>query len=196
MHENKQTSPSSRHRPFYQLPLFWIILIILVVAGILIVPRVLAKPAPEGTTTPISTTTTSSSNTSSTSSEAKSTTETAEESSSSTSDGKTPTKYDGEDPNTSASLTGSLTTARFSGDKLIVRVNIDQYLSSGTCTLTISSGSNQLVKTANLIPSAATSTCEGFDVPSSELSGFNRPLSVTINLTSGDKIGIIEGQVE
>ena len=103
---------------------------------------------------------------------------------------------EGTDPNKSAVITGVLTRADVSGDKAIIRVNIDQYLSSGTCTLTISSGSNQLVKTANLIPSAATSTCEGFDVPSSELANFSRPLSISISLTSGDKTGIIEGQVE
>ena len=195
MHENKQTSPSSRHRPFYQLPLFWIILIILVVAGILIVPRVLAKPA---STNDQPTTTTSSSTSTSSSKNTQSTEQPSTKPDTTTSDSgdKTPTQYDGEDPNTSASLTGSLTTARFSGDKLIVRVNIDQYLSSGTCTLTISSGSNQLVKTANLIPSAATSTCEGFDVPSSELANFSRPLSISLSLTSGDKPGILEGQVE
>lgn len=195
MHKNKQTSPSSRHRPFYQLPLFWIILIILVVAGILIVPRVLAKPA---STSDQPTTTTSSSTSTSSSKNTQSAEQPSTKPDTTTSDSgdKTPTKYDGEDPNTSASLTGSLTAARFSGDNLILRVNIDQYLSSGTCNLTISDGTHTLAKSANLIPSAATSTCEGFDIAGSELSNFARPLSITIRLTSGDKTGTIEGKVE
>ena len=194
MQQNKQPTPSiRRHRPFYKIPLFWIIFIIIIAAGVIFVPRVLAKKQPTATSQPSSQTTSPTTKTETTQSLE---TKTTQESKSSDSDGKTPAKYDGEDPNVSESITGTLTTARFSGDKLILRVNIDQYLSSGTCQLTVSDGAHTLAKTANLIPSAATSTCEGYDIAGSELSSFARPLYITINLTSGDKSGIIEGQAE
>ena len=196
MQQNKQPTPSiRRHRPFYKLPVFWVILTALVVAGAIFVPRVLAKKPSAADTQP-SSQTTSSTTKSDTAQSSETKTTPSDTTTPTDSDGKTPTKYDGEDPNTSASLTGSLTAARFSGDNLILRVNIDQYLSSGTCNLTISDSTHTLAKSANLIPSAATSTCEGFDIAGSELSNFARPLSITIRLASGDKTGIIEGKVE
>lgn len=196
MQQNKQPTPSiRRHRPFYKIPLFWIIFVIILLAGAFTAQRVIAaKKKPSVTTDQTSSQTTSF--TAKSESTQPSETKTTQESKPADSDGKTPAKYDGEDPNTNASLTGSLTAARFSGDKLVIRVNIDQYLSSGTCNLAVSDGAHQLAKSATLIPSAATSTCEGFDIAGSELSSFARPLYITISLTSGDKSGIIEGKVE
>lgn len=111
-------------------------------------------------------------------------------------DGKTPEKYDGDDANTSESLTGVITYAAFSNGKLVIRTNIDQYLSSGSCALTLSDGSNSVSRAASIVPEASTSTCEGFDVPTSELSDFDRPIAITINLSSGDRVGTITGSVE
>jgi len=199
MPKNKQSSPSiRRHRPVYQLPLFWVILIAVLVGGAFVVKHVLAtkkQPSTPTSSTQASSSASSSSTTSKASEPSKEPTSQSAPSSDA-SGGKTPVQYDGEDPNTSATLTGTLTAARFSGDQLIIRVNIDQFLSSGTCHLAISDGTHQLQKDANLVSAARTSTCEGFDLASSELSGFARPLYITISLTSGDKFGIIEGRVE
>ncbi len=107
---------------------------------------------------------------------------------------KTPTQNDGEDPNISASLTGSLTSINVSGSSLVLRVNIDQYLSSGTCSLTLSSGSSVVEKSAAILPTVATSSCEGFDVPLSELG--SGAWKIEINLTSGDRVGKITGSVD
>lgn len=192
MQQNKQPNPSFRHRPFYQLPAFWLILAIFITAGVIIVPRVLAKTSPTPEQPQAQPTATPQSDPTSPSQTNIPQTETKPAGSGD----KTPVQYDGEDPNTSASLTGTLTTARFSGDKLILRVNIDQYLSSGACNLTVSDGTHTLSRSANLIPSAATSTCEGFDLSGSELANFTRPLHIAISLTSGDKSGTIEGKVE
>ncbi|MBR3320095.1 hypothetical protein IKG20_02215 [Candidatus Saccharibacteria bacterium] len=195
MPENKQPNPSSRrHRPVYQNPLFWIIIAIAIAGATFAIIHFSNKPGDgdsETSIVPIDTkpeevspkiTPTDSS--------------TTKTDSASETDGKTPTKYDGDDPNLSESLTGSFTTARFSNDKLILRVNIDQYLSSGTCTLEIVGSDQTVSKTANLVPSASTSTCEGFDVPADELTNFSRPLTVRIKLSSGDKSGLIESEVE
>lgn len=197
MQKNKQPTPS-RHRPFYQLPTFWIICIIIIIitiVGIIFVPRILAKNQPAASpTAPTPTNLEAQKSKDTKSSETPQSSEQKDKTPSS--DNKTPAKYDGEDPNVAETLSGIITTARFSGDKFILRINIDQYLSAGTCNLTLSDGTHQLSKTANLIPSASTSTCEGFDISSSELSNFAKPIYITINLISSDKTGIIEGKVE
>lgn len=207
MPENKQSKSLSpdpqasarRHRPLYKHPLFYLALIVILAVGAVFAIKYFAKPsAPAESTSKSSTSAETQIAKSSTSTtDAAPTTPTNTSSSSSTSpDGKTPEQYEGSDPNTSASLTGVLSAARFDGDKLVLRVNIDQYLSGGTCTLIISDGVNQLEKSATLAPVVSTSSCEGFDISGAELSGFSRPLNITINLTSGDKTGVITGAVE
>ncbi len=103
-------------------------------------------------------------------------------------------QYEGEDANNSDSLTGVVTYAAVVGDKVTIRVSIDQYLSSGTCGLTLTrSGATVYSSIANIVGSASTSTCEGFDVPTSELGG--GAMEIIINLNSGDRKGVIRGEV-
>ena len=111
---------------------------------------------------------------------------------------KTPEQYSEENANTTETITGTITTARFSGDNLIIRVNIDQYLSSGTCELTLTdSASNTFSKVANISPSAFTSTCEGFDLTTTDLNPIARPpVDINIKLISGEKTGTITGRVD
>ena len=207
MQKNKQLKPSqateSRRRPFYKHPLFLTAVILIVVAGIVFaVLHFTKKPATPFDST-VSNTQSSNQPKSpqpSTDPEKESSKETSADTTSTDSsispDGKTPEKYEGADPNQRETLTGDLTTARFDGDRLIIRVNIDQYLSYGTCQLTLTSGTNKLEQTVRLIPSVSTSTCEGFDVTAGELSNFPRPINININLTSGEKTGIITGVAE
>lgn len=108
-------------------------------------------------------------------------------------DKKTPTKYEGEDPNTLSSLTGSITSTEVVDETLYVYVNIDQYLSDGTCSLTMTSGSLSYTATAKLFADVSTSSCEGFAIPVSELSG-GKNWSISIDLVSGDKSGVITGE--
>jgi len=96
---------------------------------------------------------------------------------------------EGEDPNKSATITGVITRADVSNDKLVLRVNIDQYLSGGTCTLTV----GNYTEVANVADSASTSTCEGFDIPLSKLASGEQALK--IDIASGDKQGTITGKV-
>ena len=107
--------------------------------------------------------------------------------------GKTIKQNEGEDPNSSTSITGSLTSTNKSGDKLILRANIDQYLSSGTCSLKLENSGNVVEKTADIFPTASTSSCNGFDIPLSELS--SGTWSIIISLSSGDKVGEIKGEI-
>ena len=201
MAKNKHQTVSRRHRAFYKQPLFHIFILILLAVGAILLFR---QPPKEPTFTDSTSSSvsspkehsTSTSNTTSSSTTTPAESSTSANNSSVSPDGKTPEKYEGADPNNSESITGSITTARFDGDNLIIRVNIDQYLSGGTCTLTLSDGGNQMEKSARLTPVAATSSCEGFDITNSELNGYSRPLDITITLSSGDKTGVITGRVE
>ena len=111
-------------------------------------------------------------------------------------DGKTPQQYDGQDANVAETLTGVVTYASFTNGNLVIRTNIDQYLASGTCVLTLSAGSASVTYSAPIIPEASTSTCQGFDIPESELSSFAKPISITVQLTSGSRTGTITGSVQ
>lgn len=117
----------------------------------------------------------------------------AEAKKSDSADGKDIKQNEGSDPNSSESLTGSLTSAAQSGDNLIIRVNIDQYLSSGTCVLKLESSGKVVEKSAPIFPTASTSSCEGFDVPVSELG--SGKWDIIITLSSGEKTGEIKGEV-
>ena len=102
-------------------------------------------------------------------------------------------QYDGEDPNEANELSGAVTFAGVNGEKLMIRVNIDQYLTEGKCELTLKKdGANIYSSIANIIGSASTSTCEGFDVPTSELGGGT--VEININISAGERSGVIRGE--
>ena len=102
-------------------------------------------------------------------------------------------QYDGNDPNTSASLTGALTYVGVTNGNLRLRVNIDQYLSSGSCNLVLSRNGSQIYSdSASIVDSASTSTCEGFDIATSALGSGN--LLISISISSGGKTGTITGE--
>lgn len=100
---------------------------------------------------------------------------------------------EGDDPNTLDILTGTITAARVSGEQFIIRVNLDQYLSSGACSLTMTNGKKTYSATANILSSVSTSTCEGFDVPMDKIS--SGTWSISIDLVSDEKVGNISQEV-
>lgn len=103
-------------------------------------------------------------------------------------------QYDGEDPNMAEELSGALTYVGVSGSNLLIRVNIDQYLSSGTCRLEISRGGQVVFSdSAAIVSAASTATCEGFNVPMSELG--SGTVEIKVYLDSGGKTGRIVGGV-
>lgn len=104
-------------------------------------------------------------------------------------------QYDGDNPNNSGRVTGVITYAGASGDNLLIRMNIDQYLNGGTCSLNLNKdGGSVYVAEASIIDSASTSTCEGFNVPMAGLG--SGKYSIIIYINSGDKSGTISGEVE
>lgn len=108
--------------------------------------------------------------------------------------GKKVKQYEGDNPNKAEELSGAVTYAGVIEGKLMIRVNIDQYLGSGSCELRVLNGDTVIYnETANIVSSASTATCEGFDVSASRFDGGN--YTIMIELESGDKTGSIRGEV-
>ena len=104
-------------------------------------------------------------------------------------------QYDGEDPNEMDELTGVITFAGVFGDKLTIRVNVDQYLENGACELLLLKENDTIYNSvANIVGNASTSTCEGFDIPVSELEESGQ-MTIKIKLDSGERTGVIIGEV-
>lgn len=102
-------------------------------------------------------------------------------------------QYTGQDPNTFDELTGVVTYASVVDGKLMIRVNIDQYLTEGTCDLTLSRGGAMMYSdTTNIVSGASTATCQGFDIATAGLGEGN--MQININLTANGKSGVIRGE--
>jgi cytoskeletal protein RodZ len=101
--------------------------------------------------------------------------------------------YEGENTNTSQTLTGVINYAGVTNGTLIIRTTVNQALSSGTCQLTLSSGSKTATRSSNITQNPSSSTCEGFDIPISELGSGS--WNITITITSGDRSGELKGNV-
>ena len=109
-------------------------------------------------------------------------------------DEKEEPSYDGENPNQGELLTGVITRSERMNDYLVIRVNIDQYLGEGSCQLILKrDGEIVLTDTVSIVSSAATATCEGFDVPVAEIGEGDYGIEILVN--SGDKNGVINGEV-
>ncbi len=101
--------------------------------------------------------------------------------------------YDGENPNEMEVLTGVVTYAGATGDNLMIRVNIDQYLEEGECRLALYENGAVIYRDdTQIVGGASTATCEGFNVPISEIGSGN--YEIVINLNSGEKVGTIRGE--
>ena len=109
-------------------------------------------------------------------------------------DPKKTKQYEGEDPNVSNELTGSITSAFIANGNFSLRVNINQFISGGTCTLTMTKGDIVITKTAPIVAAASTSTCQGFDSADAEFSSGTWHAKIDL-LSSDNKKGIIEGEV-
>lgn len=102
-----------------------------------------------------------------------------------------PPNYEGPDANASESLTGSINYAGVIDGKLTIRTTINQALDSGSCEIGLTNGATTITRTSGIIPNPSSSSCEGFDIPTSELGSGN--WEITIKITSGDKSGVLKG---
>ena len=105
-------------------------------------------------------------------------------------------QYEGNDPNKNDVITGAVTYAGVNGGELMVRVNIDQFLNGGECVMTIYDGGGAAVyeARAEVVDSAATSSCAGFNVPVGGIE--NGSYEVVIGVVSEGKKGEIRRTVE
>ena len=107
---------------------------------------------------------------------------------------KTPIQNEGDNPNSGSQLTGSISRSSVNEGQLNLLFNIDQLLGAGTCDLTLTSGGYTKKYTANVIANPASSSCEGFSVPVADLAA-SKNWHIKLLVTSGNKTGIIEGDV-
>lgn len=110
--------------------------------------------------------------------------------------GQTPKQYEGENPNNSEGITGYISHNAVSGDVLRLRVVINQMMdNTGNCELILSSKESGSVvkKTTKTVSGPTTGTCEGFDIPISELGSGG--WGIEIKIDANGKSGIIRGEV-
>ena len=103
-------------------------------------------------------------------------------------------QYDGEDANKSAELTGAITYAGEADGTVSVWVNIDQFVTEGSCKLRVlKSGEAVYEDTVALIADITTSTCEGFSFAREKLK--DGAYEIAIDLSSGNKKGTLKGEL-
>lgn len=101
--------------------------------------------------------------------------------------------YEGNNTNTSESLTGVINYSGVSDGNLIIRTTINQAISSGSCRLTLTSGSKTVTRDSGIVSNPSSASCEGFDIPTSELGSGN--WNITITITDGNRSGELKGSV-
>ena len=104
-------------------------------------------------------------------------------------------QYDGEDPNSAEELSGAITYAGFNDGRLMVRVNIDQYVDGGECRLDLKRGGVLIhEEVTGILGNASTASCDGFDVPVDIIG--EGEVDIEIHLDSNGKTGIIKGETD
>lgn len=104
-----------------------------------------------------------------------------------------PQLYEGDNTNRSNSLTGVITTKSVASGSLTIRNTINQLVDTGSCKLTLTSGSRTVTRSVEIIQNPSSSTCAGFDVPVAELG--QGQWSIQIDITSGDKQATLKDTV-
>ena len=104
-------------------------------------------------------------------------------------------QYDGPNPNEANELTGVITYVGVVNGSLLVRVNIDQYLASGSCNLILSRDGEEIYgEVVEVMNSASTATCAGFNVSGDKLG--HGATDIVIKINADGKTGKIEGKVD
>lgn len=112
------------------------------------------------------------------------------------------TKTDTVNPSTSPSpstqpqnsVTIEITASNQNGSVYQLRTLINDVISGGSCNLTLTKGSAVVTKTAPIQSLAQSSTCQGFDIPVSELS--KGTWNVKINLSDSNVNGSVTSTIE
>jgi cytoskeletal protein RodZ len=87
------------------------------------------------------------------------------------------------------SLTAYITTKNVIGNQLQIRIQIEQYVSSGSCKITIGDYSAQ----ADIVQNPSSSSCAGWDIPLSQLATGRQ--AIVVDIISNDKSAVITDEV-
>ena len=104
-------------------------------------------------------------------------------------------QYEGESPNKAKELSGAITHAGVVNGKLMIGVNVDQFLDAGKCELSLMrNGDVVYSESANIVADVTTSSCEEFNIPI-EKTG-NGKTEIIIKLSANGKEGEVRGEVD
>jgi len=112
---------------------------------------------------------------------------------------KTPIQYspseDNEAPTDNNTISGVITRKSSQNGTLVIRTTISELLSSGNCTLSItrSTDGKKVTRLAEIVQNPSSSSCKGFDIPTSELG--KGEWTIFISISSEDKKGEIRDKV-
>ncbi len=99
-----------------------------------------------------------------------------------------------EDTSSAAQIVSVSLNGIQNGSQVVFDTLIQQVLSEGQCSLTITSGGQTVRKTATIFPGPSTSSCRGFAVGVSELP--TGKWHATLQITSGNYAGSAKSEVE
>lgn len=102
--------------------------------------------------------------------------------------------------NSSPTLTGVINYKSVVNNTLQIRTTINQYLSEGTCALTLNGPNGQVYSTnVNIIANPSSSTCAGFDIPldliQTDQDKRRGEWTINIHLTSGTRAGDLQDKI-
>lgn len=105
------------------------------------------------------------------------------------------TQYEGDNPNTANELSGNVSYKDISNGTLTIAVMIDQYISEGECTLTLTGNNGDtFTATSSIFADASTASCEPFAVNLANLRDSTYQIKIQIN--SNGKQGVINDEVK
>lgn len=114
--------------------------------------------------------------------------------------GRTPTQYEGANPNNNSSLTGIINYKSVVNNTLQIRTTINQYLDEGSCILTLNGPNGQTyTNSVNIIANPSSSTCYGFDIPldliQADQDKRRGEWTINIHMTSGTRTGDLQDKI-
>lgn len=101
---------------------------------------------------------------------------------------------EGETSDPSDGLEVTITAANQNTPNFQIRTLVSQLLTSGSCQLTMTKDTQTIFRTVNIQAASSSSTCQGFDIPLTDLSA--GIWNVKISVTSGTQSGVAERTVE
>lgn len=101
---------------------------------------------------------------------------------------------EGDDPNLSATLTGTITFANKIDQDLKIYTVINQIISEGSCELSLTSGDKTIFRQSGIVANPSSSSCQIFSIPLTEL-GSNKNWSIKIKISDQTRQGTIKKEV-